>query len=48
MTQLQPNIVVIDGIYQNGSHTGTVCTQCIRKDLIAYQGAIPGLQTMLS
>ena len=37
MTQLQPNIMVIDGFDQYGNHTGAIGTQGIRKDLIPHQ-----------
>ena len=39
MAKLQPNIVIIDGRYQNRGHTGTVGTQRIREDLITDQSA---------
>ena len=47
MTQLQPNIVVINRAYKNGCNAYSIGAHGIRKDLIAYQGAIPGLQTEL-
>jgi len=47
MPQLQPNIVIVNGLYQNGSHTAAVGAQGIRKDLIAHQGALFWVSTKL-
>ena len=37
MAQLQPDIMIVDGANQNGSHARIVSTEGIRKDLIAHQ-----------
>ena len=39
MPCLQPKIMIIDGLDQNGAHTATIGTQGIGKDLITGQSA---------
>ena len=44
MTQLQPDIMIVNCLHQNGCDTGSIGAKGIRKDLIAHQSAIPGTQ----
>ena len=39
MTQLQPEIMIVDGLDQDAADTGAVGAQGVRVDLIACQGA---------
>ena len=41
MTELEPNIVQMEGLDQNGDRPGAVCPQNVRKDLVARQSGLP-------
>ena len=37
MAQFQPEIMVVDGLHQDGTHTGAATTQGVGIDLVAHQ-----------
>ena len=42
MPCLQPEIMIVNGLDQDGPHAAAVCTEGIGKDLIAYQRRLIG------
>ena len=47
MTQLQPDIMIVNSLHQNGSDPGAVTAQHIRIDLVTHQRSILRINTEL-